>query len=792
MKPNTLYHYRHLKARIARNFENKYYSLPAIILVIGLSLVAIAMIATGDSQGYVLLFPLPLLFMAHEWYEYDLKNNRPKLNSSDPRDFLDSKLLSSFKNWPIDTNELLGIIKRDNGRNFIRNRFLIADYLVEDPGTTSSQEILGEAKTLHDQYSVKNGVDGAYILVATILKSASKQQILKTINYSEEELIQGLSWYSYLVNAINSMKQKQSTGGLARDWATGYTPLLNKFAQNISYSIQYGGTTHRDIFSREKVVDQILSVFSSNGRANIALVGQTGAGKHICVQGVADRLLFDTVPNQLKYAQIHQIDVSQLLTSINSNAIENVLNELLVEAYHAKNIILFFNNAGQLFGSDNIVDVSNFLEPIISAGRVRMIFSFTDSQWQFLKSSKPAISAVFNYQAVQPTDEPETIKILENEAIFVEAQYKCSFTYDSLKEIYRLASRYGPEVAMPARAISVMETAGRQADNGLVYATTVQAAIEASTGVKVGLASGAEKDRLLNLEQEIKKRIIGQQKAVSEVVGALKRNRSGVSSSSKPIGTFLFLGPTGVGKTELSKALADAYFGSENNLIRIDMNEFITKGSVSKLIAAGNQQNPTLVDQIKKQPFSVVLLDEIEKADPDIVNLFLQVLDEGILIDENNRQISFRDSIIIATTNAGSNFIRQAISGGVDIEQATAELTNKLIQQNIFKPEFINRFDETIIFKPLEVSELEQVVGVLARNINQELANQRIIVTLTEDATQWLAEKGHDPVMGARPLRRLMQKTIETIVADKILSQAITKGDNLTISANDLASYSLN
>ena len=193
--------------------------------------------------------------------------------------------------------------------------------------------------------------------------------------------------------------------------------------------------------------------------------------------------------------------------------------------------------------------------------------------------------------------------------------------------------------------------------------------------------------------------------------------------------------------------------------------------------------------QIKKQPYSVVLLDEIEKADPSIINIFLQVLDEGMIIDDQNKAVSFRDAIIIATSNAGADFIRQAINDNIDIEKATQDLTNRLIQNNTFKPEFINRFDEAVIFSPLSIKELEQVVLVLANKINNELANQKIEVSLSADAIRWLAEQGHDPAMGARPLRRLMQKTIETLVADKILSQEISSGDSLTVTQSDLAKY---
>lgn len=781
---------RYVRAKVARHFTNKIFNTIAVLLVILASFYGLAIFIQGSNLGWILLVPLALLFMAHEWYMYGLKNVQPVQESDKPEDFLSQDILANITSENPILNEIITCIAKNSGRIFFHNRFLVSDDLLELADIDDISLLLSKAHQFNKEFAVDSGVDGSHITVAILLGAKNKEDLLRTIKYSEEEILKGLAWYAYLANAINSMKQKQSSGGIARDWATGYTPLLSRYAQNISYSIQYGGTTHRDIFSRKKVVDQMISIFSSAGRANVALVGETGSGKHICVLGLADELIFGEVPGSLKYTQIYQIDIATLMSTIKLSSLEHVLNEIMVESFHAKNVILFFNNAGQLFGSDDLVDLSNFLQPIIEAGNLRTIFSFTNVQWQYIQRNKPAISAIFNYQAVLPTDENETISILENEAIFIEHKYKCLFTYESLKEIYRLAVRYGPDIAMPSKAISVMESAGRAGDGGIVTSATVQQAIESSTGVKVGLAVGSEKDKLLNLETEIHRRVIGQDLAVKEVVSALKRNRSGVSSSSRPIGTFLFLGPTGVGKTELSKALAEAYFGEESRLVRLDMNEFINQDSVSRLLTTGNQTSPSFLDKIKQQPFSVVLLDEIEKAHPDIVNMFLQVLDEGVLVDTENRQISFKDTIIIATTNAGADFIREQIANGTEVSKTTDILVEKLINDGKFKPEFINRFDDTIVFKPLEIAELNNVVKVLLSQINNELANQKITVNLDENAISWLANTGHDPAMGARPLRRLMQKTIETIVADKILEQTIQPGDTLLVTGQDLVSYS--
>lgn len=776
---------RYEKAKYKNGISSKLTAYLYIIFSLAISILGISLIISGDNAGYFCFIPILFLYMVHEWYEYDLKKIKPNISSENPYDFLKDSLVGKSKNIPDSNDEMVNWLKKDTGRLFMLNRFLISDEILKLAEISDYSKVYENAKSLFKNYPLSFGVDGAFLSVALVLGANNKEDILKIINYSEEELKSGLGWYAYLIGAIESMRTKQSSGGMARDWATGYTPLLNRFAENISFSIQYGGTTHRDIFSREKVVDQCLSVFSSNGRANIALVGQTGSGKHICVQGLADRLLFGNVPAGLKYAQIYQIDAANLLTSFDQSQIEQALNQILSEAYHAKNIIIFFNNGGALFGCNSAYDTTNFMQPIISAGRVRMIFSFTDSDWQYINREKPGLSTVFNYQAVNQTEESETIKILENEAIFVEHQLKCLFTYESLKEIYRLALRYGPEVAMPAKAISVMENAGRA--GGIITAATVQSAIEQTTGVKVGATSNDEKDKLLSLESEIKEKVVGQNRAVTEVVNALKRNRSGVSSSNKPIGTFLFLGPTGVGKTELSKALASSYFGDKSNFIRIDMNEFITKDSVNKILAIGNNNSPSFLDKVKQKPFSVVLLDEIEKADESIINIFLQLIDEGVIIDSNNREISFKDCIVIATSNAGADKIRQGIDTGENVKPQ--DLINLLISENKFKPEFINRFDETIIFEPLSQDDLKEVVAILMKQINNELSNQKITVNLSEDAALWLSVNGYDPVMGARPLRRLMQKTIESIVADKILSNQIKAGDTLTIDAKQLVEF---
>ena len=280
--------------------------------------------------------------------------------------------------------------------------------------------------------------------------------------------------------------------------------------------------------------------------------------------------------------------------------------------------------------------------------------------------------------------------------------------------------------------------------------------------------------------------MIDQVEAVSAVANALRRAAAGVKHAGRPIGTFLFLGPTGVGKTELAKTLSEVYFDGEDHIVRLDMNEFVSAADVSRLIRDGASDPLSLTAQVSKQPFSVVLLDEIEKAHPSVLTTLLQVLDEGVLRDEKNREISFRDCIIIATSNAGATEIRDRIAAGARIEDFKDSLIESLISSGEFKPEFLNRFDEICLFKPLSKDDLMKVLDLIITSVNHTLEPQKISVAVTPEAKQLLIDKGYDPKMGARPMRRIVQKTVENIVASAILSGEATPGSTLTITPTDL------
>ena len=527
----------------------------------------------------------------------------------------------------------------------------------------------------------------------------------------------------------------------------------------------------------------------------MALIGPLGVGKSTVVEALAD-ILMDSksgASSDVKFNQVFMLDASAIISAANARGeIEQLIGRLLSEAYRAKNIILFLDNA-ELFMSDGTgsVDLSNLLQPAIEGGGLKLIMAMEEQRFLQIAQAKPALTSALNRIEITPTDDNDTIRVLEDRIIPLEYGSTTLFTYQALTEAYRLSNRYIHDVAQPRASVQLLESAAQRASGGVVNPSVVAQTIEQTLGIKVGgnLQSGdaqAEKDKLLHLEELIHQRMINQTKAVSAVASALRRARAGVRNENRPIGTFLFLGPTGVGKTELAKSLAAVYFSGEDHLVRIDLNEYVRAEDVARLIADGATDPMSLSAQVQKDPFSVVLLDEIEKAHPNVLTTLLQVLDEGVLRDINNRPISFRDTILIATSNAGADKIRQYIEAGYQLEQFSEQIQNELISSGQFKPEFLNRFDEIAVFRPLTKSELLQVIDLILVGINKNLANQKVAVAVDDQAKLALVEAGYDPRLGARPMRRVVQRTVENIVAEKILTGELVPGSGIRLSLADI------
>lgn len=684
-------------------------------------------------------------------------------------------------------------------------------------------------------------VSGGILELALLKAHPNCENILSSMKLSFDDLKDGVVWYNYLHGLVKNAKVKRKTGGIARDLSFGYIPLMSRFGRNIS--IQSVNPEQVQLEPHVEIVDRMIQTFSSDGRQNVALIGPDGTGKHTIVRSFAWEILsadkrpvkipgFSSesaagsssnfalksakIPASLRFRQVFQLDAATILSAAPGRGqVEGLITAILNEAYAAKNIILYFKDA-HLFFEDGTgsVDISNLLLPALDNGDLRIILTLDEQKYLEISAKNPALANALNKIMVAPATESETLRVMEDAVPRLEYQFKVTYTIWALKEAYRLSERYVYDLEMPGRALRLLESAANYADHGFVLAESVGQAIEKTQGVKVQVETNeVERARLLNMEDLIHERMIDQVDAVKTVSDALRRSAAGVRNTNRPIGTFLFLGPTGVGKTELAKAVSQIYFGTENDIVRIDLNEYVSADDVARLIAEPTVDPMSLTAQMMKNPFTVVLLDEIEKAHPQVLTTLLQLLDEGILRDSKNHEVSFRDAIVIATSNAGADLIRQAVTGGefeavpsdsalnnapaftsASTENATFDLaafrdklTNHLIDTGEFKPEFLNRFDEICIFKPLGKADLRKIAALLVKGVNKNLAPQKISVNLTDDALDLLVEKGYDPLLGARPMRRVVQKTVENIVAKLVLAGQATPGAEITLTADMVA-----
>lgn len=777
---------RSSEARLSVHLSKGFVALLLWLAVALAALGILLLIGEHAAIGWVLMALAVVPYALRCYYLYHLKE-LPIGKGSDVTSLLAGDILGRLPARPTPA-DIATVVGQSRGGQFMGVRLglmpsLLSSMIATDGLTTA--KLLKSA----DDIRQKNGlqqITGA-VLVAAIVRSFPRYEaVIAQIHLDDDDLDRGIMWQQQLVDMVAHYQKPRRTGGLARDWSFGWIPLLERFGQNISEQIGRSGGPGIDAPSHTEAVKQLVDTFGQGGRQNAALVGQSGSGKTTIIHAFAERLLDATenIPDSLKFRQIIILDSSALISAAPGRGeLESLVIQIFNEAYAAKNVIICLDNA-QLFFEEGVgaVDLTNVLQPILEGGGLRMILSMDEQRFLEIGRKNPALTNALNRIVVPPTNEAETKQIMQEQLVTIEFQRHSTYMYQAIKEAYRLSERYVHDLAMPGRAIKLLDSASGYSESGLVTMNSVQQAIEKTMDVKVSVASDAEdRDRLLHMEDLIHKRMVDQTRAVSVVSDALRRARAGVRNQDRPIGTFLFLGPTGVGKTELSKALADVYFGGEGKLVRIDLNEFVRPEDVSRLIADGADDPLSLTAQVMKQPFSVVLLDEIEKAAPEVLTTLLQLLDEGILRDIKNREISFRDAIVIATSNAGSDRIREYVARGYQVEQFEKQFTDELINAGQFRPEFLNRFDEIVVFRPFTREELLQVCDLILAGVNKTLASQKVSVVVEDKAKLVLVEKGYDPRLGARPMRRVVQKAVENTVAKAVLSGNVNPGDVITI-----------
>ena len=789
------WNYNSKRAKTARfgHVFRKYARLIIIFILLTMLIGGGYLLVLSYSFGWFVLGCASIPFVIYLWGEDELIHVPPLKNPKTVDGLLASEILGRMKSQNIDLKELGALSTKVASSQFFLVRFSISPNMVvsmaESLGNVTLEQVFEEADNLRKKY-LRSEITGAMIMVAIILLHPSKEGILANVHITTDDLIAGFDWYYNIDKLIEEANKPKKTGGLARDWAFGYIPTLSMFGTNIS-DVGHQMMISTDFPSRSEIVDKMIDILSSNGTQNVALIGGHGSGKTAIVQSFADRLLDgnNKVPQNLKYHQVYVLDASRLISAASSRSnLETLIRRILIEANRAKNIILCLDNAQVFFEeSAGTIDISNSIEQNLETGAVRLILTMDEQKFLKISQNKPSLTNSLNRIKVAPTNFDDTMRILEDDIISIEYKRNITYTYQALKRSYDLASRYIYDIVMPGQASKLLKEAANYAVNQVVSEESIIKTVESTMNVKVGNASSVEeKEKLLHLEELIHQRMINQTKAVSAVANAIRRARSGVRNQNRPIGTFLFLGPTGVGKTELAKALSEIYFNGENNLIRIDLNEYVMAEDVNRLIASGAENPNSLTAQVMKNPFSVILLDEIEKAHPNVLTTLLQLLDEGILRDFNNREISFRDSIVIATSNAMADRIREYIERGYNLDQFEDKFVSELISNGDFKTEFLNRFDEIVIFRPLNQGELRQVIDLILKGVNKTLEPQHLFIEVDDNAKDFLVEKGYDPRLGARPMRRIVQKSVENIIAKKMLANEATPGSTLRITLEEV------
>ncbi len=626
------------------------------------------------------------------------------------------------------------------------------------------------------------------------------------------------------------------------------TPALDSFGRDLTELAREG--TLDPVIGRANEIERVVQILCRRTKNNPVLLGEAGVGKTAIVEGLAQKIVTNDVPEILAEKRIVVLDLAMMVAGTKYRGqFEERIKAVMNEVRRAKNVILFIDELHTLVGAggaEGAIDASNVLKPSLARGEIQCIGATTLDEYRKYIEKDAALARRFQSIIVEPPNKEEAVEILKGLRDRYEAHHRVQITEEALKAAVELSTRYITARCLPDKAIDVIDEAGarvrlksmtkppnlaeieeqierlsiekdeavKNADyeraaelrdqaealrkkkeemqrawreqakevDGVVDEEMVAEVVSKMTGVPLTRLEKKEAQRLLELENELHKRVISQDDAIKSVARSIRRARSGLKDPNRPIGTFLFLGPSGVGKTLLSKAIAEFMFGSEDALVQIDMSEYMEKHNVSRLIGAppgyvGYEEGGQLTERIRRRPYAVVLLDEIEKAHPDVFNMLLQIMEEGRLTDNVGRVIDFKNTILIMTSNIGADLIK---SGGMQkfgipikksVDESFDEMKKGLLREveKFFRPEFINRLDETIIFKPLSKENLYNIIDIEIKKMSKRLIEQGIRLELTQEARDFLIEKGYNPDFGARPLRRAIEQNIEDALSESIL-----------------------
>jgi len=641
-------------------------------------------------------------------------------------------------------------------------------------------------------------LDTDAVLVALVENIEPIQKIFIDLEIRKEDIDRTAEWIYARILAAHRWKYWRRKdfhlyGGYDQAWTSGWIPTLKHYSQNITALVARGMVPYT--VGRKKEIEEIVRVLSRTTKNNVILLGPAGVGKTSIIYGIAQRILAGNL-EEIKDKKVVSLDLAAMLAGAsNRGDFEERLQVSLRESGSGKTI-LFIDEIQNIMGAgttgQSLLDASAILEPILSSGGLQCIGATTHKDFrQYIEPNEAFTSHFQTVEILEPSDDEATF-ILENLASVIEARQGVMIIYQAIENAVKLSRQFIRDRVLPEKAIDILDEAAvtaRRTKDKKVTAEIVAEIISQKTGIPVSKLTVEESAKLLHLEDEIHRRLINQEEAVSAIANAMRRARAGLKEAKRPIASFLFLGPTGVGKTETAKALSDIYYGSEENMVRLDMTEYQAPDSVTKLIGAspghlGFGSGGQLTEAVRSRPFSLVLLDEFEKAASDILNIFLQVFDDGRLTDSSGRTVLFYDTIIIATSNAQSVMIQEAVRKGLAQEKIKDLVMQDLNQH--FRPELLNRFDAVIIFKPLNMDHVIEITHLLLKKLSDKLQAKEIAFEISPQAVLKLARMGFDPQFGARPLKRVIQEKLENPLAQRLLQKAIRPGQVVQINEQDI------
>ena len=553
------------------------------------------------------------------------------------------------------------------------------------------------------------------------------------------------------------------------------------------------------VVGRETEIARVIEILGRRKKNNPMLIGEPGVGKSAIVEGIALRIAGGSISPALAKKRLISLDIASVVAGTKYRGdFEKRLKAIIKEASTNPDLILFIDEFHTIVGAGGAqgsLDAANMLKPALARGELQCIGATTMDEFAKIVEKDGALDRRFQKIVVEPTDIPHSISILERIKGNYEQFHSVTYTDEAIEACVRLTDRYVTDKFLPDKAIDAMDEAGSMVRLSLtkdkktgnaVDAEDIATVVSKMTGIPVNKVAESERGRILKMKSRLKSRIIGQDEAIDKVVRAIQRNRAGLKDPDRPIGTFLFFGPTGVGKTQLAKCLAEYLFDSEENMVRIDMSEYMEKFTVSRLIGAppgyvGYEEGGQLSERVRRKPYCVVLLDEIEKAHPDIFNILLQVLDDGHLTDSNGRRVNFKNTIVIMTSNVGSRELEEYGSGvgfataGKNVVQNRQGVLEKAIKKS-FPPEFINRVDEQVFFRTLTKEDIEQIIDIELRELRSRAEEAGYKLNITPSAKRFIADAGYDPAFGARPLKRAVMRYVEDPVSEFILSDTLLTG----------------